>query len=101
MSYPGNSNTGGSWRTLDKGFICFNSGFIDNYGGHYNHNLELWSVFGNMWKQMDNRIILKNWGTLWQIFPNEAGSGDVPQEIVLALDPGRVSWVIIESNGWF
>ena len=81
---------GGTWRTLDKGFIRFNSGQVESvdvtgWGGTV--HIRLVSSEGSWGIQLDN------YQDFWGV--NDDGTGSVSQAWVLGLAPGRISWVIV------
>ncbi len=94
----------GSWRTLDKGYICYNSGptipilkggLILPWGPGEGDRLG--------WSRVD--LLLFNadetWGVrlnkVWDfIVMNDEGKGKILQPWALKIDPGRIAWDRVE-----
>ena len=82
----------GSWRSLDKGFLRYDSGgthFVPanergNEGDLY-FFLEDYPPFGMQFEKMHNF-----WGV------NDMGAGKLPRDWVLCAEPGWVKWVVIK-----
>lgn len=80
----------GSWRSIDKGYICVNSGAT----------VEVFPEFFG-----DSNVFLLNTAGVWGIRldkfggytgVNDEGSGEVVQPWVLSLTPGTISWSLVE-----
>ena len=82
--------TSGSWRSIDKGMIRYNSGPVKQWAPSITSdwNVSLLKSSDNTWGiQFDNFI---SWGTV-----NDSGTGTVVQPWVLGLEPGRIDWAIV------
>lgn len=84
-----NVDWGGSWRSIDKGYIRYNSGSIVQYKPE--------GVFTGVGVQLihdgTGGITLDqfiSWGTV-----NDQGSGRLEQPWCAALQPGRIDWAIV------
>jgi hypothetical protein len=83
----------GSWRTLDKGFIRYNSGTAYN------------QVPDSGGGPTDRDVILvatddEHWGIKLGLFhdwvgANDQGSGQIVQPWVLSIKAGTISWVLV------
>ena len=78
---------GGSWRAIDKGFLRYNSGALEQF----KDPIIGWCVRllanGNRGLGLDSFL---SWGTV-----NDQGTGMVSQTWVIALKPGRLDWSIV------
>lgn len=85
------ANFGGSWRTIDKGCIRYNSGAVNKETSHG----EL-SVFHILLFDSNNTwgIRLNDFHDLWGA--NDEGTGTILQPWVLDFQPGRISWALVE-----
>lgn len=88
----------GFWRTLDKGFICCNSG---NCRADKLNSMNVFLYLATPLLDDKAMFRLTYFPYAWQFNSRTAGNGWIDQECVLALDPGEISWVIIEQRGWF
>jgi hypothetical protein len=78
----------GSWRSLTKGMIRFNSGSMDQHGST-SDGVTMWLKHDNTWG-----IKLYNytrWGTA-----NDEGTGLLVQSWVLTLEPGPIEWSLAD-----
>ncbi|HEY0007057.1 MAG TPA: hypothetical protein VGB17_19910 [Pyrinomonadaceae bacterium] len=91
-------NSTGSWRTLDKGFLRYNSGRAEwqnitaapgGWRTELGRHLLLFTSQGSTWGMRLNDYI-----NIWE--PNDQGTGYVIQPWVLSLEPYRISWVLAD-----
>ena len=83
--------TSGSWRTIDKGYIRYNSGAVQKVtsnGDVFVEHLLLYRS-DNTWG-----IRLNDFNDLWGA--NDQGNGAILQPWVLSFEPGRISWALVE-----
>ena len=83
-----------SWRTIDKGFICFNSGkcILDKHTGE----LMLQNTISSGSRLIDvetTLITLFEWQKFNDWRPCASGFGNIDQRVVLAITSGSVNWV--------
>jgi hypothetical protein len=82
--------TGGSWRSLTKGMIRYNSGpvhqFVPTFTGDWNVQL-IRTSDGTSGIQLDSFI---SWGTA-----NDEGTGTLAQPWVIGLTPGAIDWTLV------
>lgn len=83
-----------TWRTLDKGFICYNNGWWV-----LGENSQLY--FKTTFDMQARDFWLEHWSSKYMWQPNGGGRGYIEQKNVLALDPGILSWTMVEQRGWF
>jgi hypothetical protein len=83
--------SGGSWRTIDKGHIRYNSGAVEkqNSPGELAVRHLLFYSNDNTWG-----IRLNDFQDLWGA--NDEGTGLILQPWVLSFPPGRISWALVE-----
>lgn len=87
-------NTVGSWRSLDKGWIRYNSGLSkkkQTAGTITGADLRLYGTEGIAagWG-----IILYEWDDIGGT--NDEGTGSIAQRWVLGAKPGKISWALVE-----
>lgn len=81
--------TKGSWRTLDKGYIRYNSGETQpskGFGGN-DDDLFLLSKNGYWGLRLDD--VQDFWGL------NDQGKGELIEPWVLIMKPGTISWSLV------
>jgi hypothetical protein len=82
---------GGSWRSLTKGMIKHNSGFIREVApGSFgiDHTEEIWVAGENVWGiKLDTFM---SWDTV-----NDQGTGTLAQPWHVGLKPGAIEWSIV------
>lgn len=81
----------GSWRTIDKGYIRYNSGAAEKQGSPGEIAVRHLLLFSN-----DN-----TWGIRLNDFQgwlgaNDEGTGIIAQPWVLSFPAGRISWALVE-----
>ena len=80
----------GHWRSIDKGFIRFNSGKAIEVSDHWYEDSDLKLLDKNdQWGIYLNKFT----GRLWA---NDHGVGKLVQPWVLKAKPGKISWVILD-----
>jgi hypothetical protein len=85
----------GSWRTLDKGRIRYNSGALKQFKfegdapGQFNINF-----FGPDGMDAGWGFWMESFKTLW--IANDEGTGSIMQSWVLEFEPGKTSWSLVE-----
>ncbi len=84
---------GGSWRSLDKGFIIHNSGGIKQVVQVMFGSRDLYLTVGGKWGIQLLEFIDE--GLIGQFTTNDEGTGQVVQPWVLALQPGGIEWSIV------
>jgi hypothetical protein len=91
INIGGAGDATGYWRTMDKGFVKYNSGVAQKYGdGSVFERALFLSETHNTWG-----IKLYKWCSFWGV--NDQGTGSVLQPWVLGLEPGSISWVLLDS----
>jgi hypothetical protein len=79
---------GGSWRAIDKGMICHNSGSVEQSKIKNGFDLDVHLTAGGEWGINLSDFI--SWGTV-----NDQGTGKLLQPWVLSLTPGKIEWSIV------
>jgi len=82
----------GYWRSLDKGFIKYNSGAAekDSMPGTFaERDLKLIDT-QNTWGMK-----LYRWCDFWGV--NDQGKGLLLQPWVIGMEPGAISWVLLDA----
>jgi hypothetical protein len=80
----------GSWRTIDKGYIRYNSGTVGKKISNGEFCVEHLLLCTN-----DNTygIQLNDFENIWGA--NDEGTGFIKQSWVLSFEPGRISWALV------
>ena len=89
IELPFNRTSKGSWRTLDKGLIRYNSGKTiptSGYGGS-DDDILLVSSEGTWGLKLDD------YQDFWGL--NDEGTGEVLQRWALQIKPGKISWALV------
>ena len=84
-------NSQGSWRTIDKGFICFNSGVTkvdDSKGTLTTNHLVLFNSKNEAGIRLND---FHDW-----LGANDTGTGLIAQPWVLDFTYGRISWALVK-----
>ena len=88
-------STEGSWRSMDKGWIRYNSGLSKkqrtNGWNPGETNLFLYQSEGTA---IGPGIRLDKWDDLTGV--NDQGTGEIAQPWVTGAKPGKISWALVE-----
>jgi len=88
-------HTEGSWRSIDKGWIRYNSGMIkkEQTAGHTITETNL-NLLGPGGIDAGWGIKLNTWDDIGGV--NDQGTGEIVQGWVLNAKPGRITWALVE-----
>lgn len=91
MSMLNSWATTGSWRTIEKGYIRYNSGAVQRQKSNGELTVRHFLLYNsdNAWG-----IRLNDFEGFWGA--NDQGTGLILQPWVLIFPPGRISWALVE-----
>jgi hypothetical protein len=81
--------TNSTWRTLDKGWIKYNSGGCSAWGPVF-HSGNLSLLIGDGWI-VDLMEFLD-----WKNTVNDSGAGLIDQSACVGFKPGKITWALLE-----
>jgi hypothetical protein len=87
-------HTEGSWRSLDKGWIRYNSGIAKKYQVDGTISEADLRLFGTDGFDGGYGIVLYKWDDIGGT--NDQGTGMLYQPWVLNAKPGKISWALVE-----
>ncbi len=84
----------GVWQALDNGFVCYERGIADT--GHYPTSYLAWVAMYGGAEVDDNKLVFHLDGFLSFTHANDAGKGWVYKQDYLLMEPGEVSWRLLD-----